>query len=156
MVLDFAVLGAVRADTCRHSARPIRPDRLPDRRRKTSPANWTTDNGQGALRCDISATWRRARAGRADRELERGGAFETKREGQRRAASAAGDADHGPVHSRRSAYGEVWQRSGVHLPVGATELTCFNATQRGFSLARAKQEVFWTATTVRARLFRLY
>lgn len=40
------------------------------------------------------------------------------------------------------AYGEVWQRAGFTCRSEQTGLTCFNAMQRGFSLARAKQEVF--------------
>ncbi len=40
------------------------------------------------------------------------------------------------------AYGEVWQRGGFTCRSEQTGLTCFNAMQRGFSLARSKQEVF--------------
>jgi hypothetical protein len=40
------------------------------------------------------------------------------------------------------AYSEVWQRAGFTCRSEQTGLTCFNAMQRGFSLARAKQEVF--------------
>jgi hypothetical protein len=40
------------------------------------------------------------------------------------------------------AYGEVWQRAGFTCRSEQTGLTCFNAMQHGFSLARAKQEVF--------------
>jgi hypothetical protein len=40
------------------------------------------------------------------------------------------------------AYGEVWQRAGFMCRSEQTGLTCFNAMQHGFSLARAKQEVF--------------
>lgn len=40
------------------------------------------------------------------------------------------------------AYGEVWQRAGFTCRSERTGLTCFNAMQRGFSLARAEQKVF--------------
>jgi hypothetical protein len=40
------------------------------------------------------------------------------------------------------AYGEVWQRGGFTCKSEQTGVTCFNADRRGFSLARAKQEMF--------------
>jgi hypothetical protein len=40
------------------------------------------------------------------------------------------------------AYGEVWQRAGFTCRSEQAGLTCFNAMQRGFSLARARQEMF--------------
>jgi hypothetical protein len=39
-------------------------------------------------------------------------------------------------------YGEVWQRGGFTCTSEQTGVTCFNAERRGFSLARARQEVF--------------
>jgi hypothetical protein len=39
-------------------------------------------------------------------------------------------------------YGEVWQRSGFTCKSEPSGITCFNADRRGFSLARAKQEMF--------------
>jgi hypothetical protein len=44
------------------------------------------------------------------------------------------------------AYGEVWQRAGFTCRSEPTGLTCFNAMQRGFSLARAKHEVVLRAS----------
>src|SRR6185369_6953236 len=38
--------------------------------------------------------------------------------------------------------GEVWQRGGFTCTSEQTGVTCFNADRRGFSLARAKQEMF--------------
>ena len=38
-------------------------------------------------------------------------------------------------------YGEVWQRGGFTCTSEQAGMTCFNADRRGFSLARAKQEV---------------
>jgi hypothetical protein len=40
------------------------------------------------------------------------------------------------------AYGEVWQRGGFTCKSEQTGITCFNADRHGFSLSRAKQEVF--------------
>ena len=40
------------------------------------------------------------------------------------------------------AYGDVWQRGGFTCRSEQTGLTCFNAMGRGFSLSRARQEVF--------------
>jgi len=40
------------------------------------------------------------------------------------------------------AYGEVRQRGGFICRSEQTGVTCFNADHRGFSRARAKQEVF--------------
>ena len=40
------------------------------------------------------------------------------------------------------AYGEVWQRGGFTCRSEQSGLTCFNAMQHGFSLARAEQKVF--------------
>jgi hypothetical protein len=40
------------------------------------------------------------------------------------------------------AYGEVWQRGGFICKSEQTGITCFTANRHGFSLSRAKQEVF--------------
>ena len=40
------------------------------------------------------------------------------------------------------AYGEVWQHGGFTCRSEQTGLTCFNAMGRGWSLSRARQEVF--------------
>ena len=40
------------------------------------------------------------------------------------------------------AYGEVWQRGEFTCKSEQTGVTCFNTDRRGFSLARAKREVF--------------
>lgn len=98
-----------------------------------------TDNGQGVLRCDIMNMETRPRRP-ADCELDYGHAFAMTAKG---AASriCAGDTVMDallPV----LAYGEVWQRAGFTCRSEQTGLTCFNAMQRGFSLARGKQEVF--------------
>ncbi|RTE90372.1 DUF6636 domain-containing protein [Bradyrhizobium sp. LVM 105] len=98
-----------------------------------------TDNGQGVLRCDIMNMESRPRRP-ADCELDWGHAFEMSAKG------AAGRICAGDTVMDASlpvlAYGEVWQRGGFTCRSEQTGLTCFNAMQRGFSLARGKQEVF--------------
>ncbi|MGX1169020.1 hypothetical protein AB7M16_005286 [Bradyrhizobium sp. USDA 372] len=98
-----------------------------------------TDNGQGVLRCDIMNMDARPRRP-ADCELDWGHAFEMSAKG---AASriCAGDTVMDPSLPVL-AYGEVWQRGGFTCRSEESGLTCFNAMQRGFSLARGKQEVF--------------
>jgi hypothetical protein len=98
-----------------------------------------TDNGQGVLRCDIMNMETRPRRP-ADCELDYGHAFEMSAKG------AAGRICAGDTVMDASlpvlAYGEVWQRAGFTCRSEQTGLMCFNAMQRGFSLARNKQEVF--------------
>ena len=76
----------------------------------------------------------------ADCELDYGGAFEMNAEGP------AARICYGDTVMDKSlpvlAYGEVWQRGGFTCKSEQTGITCFNADRRGFSLARAKQEVF--------------
>ena len=98
-----------------------------------------TDNGQGVLRCDIMAIDTRPRRP-ADCDLDYGHAFEMSVKGNA-ARICAGDTVVDPSLPVL-AYGEVWQRAGFTCRSEPTGLTCFNAMQRGFSLARARQEVF--------------
>ncbi|GMO11923.1 DUF6636 domain-containing protein [Bradyrhizobium sp. TM233] len=97
------------------------------------------DNGQGVLRCDIMNMESRPRRP-ADCELDYGHAFEMSAKG------AAGRICAGDTVMDASlpvlAYGEVWQRAGFTCRSEQTGLTCFNAMQHGFSLARGNQEVF--------------
>jgi hypothetical protein len=98
-----------------------------------------TDNAQGVLRCDLMEMDTRPRHS-ADCELDWGHAFEMTVKGSA-GRICAGDSVMDaslPV----LAYGEVWQRAGFTCRSEQTGLTCFNAMQHGFSLARAKQEVF--------------
>ncbi|MCA1478231.1 MULTISPECIES: DUF6636 domain-containing protein [Bradyrhizobium] len=106
---------------------------------KNIACQFFTDNGQGVLRCDIMNMDVRPRRP-ADCELDWGHAFEMSAKG---AASriCAGDTVMDPSLPVL-AYGEVWQRGGFMCRSEQTGLTCFNAMQRGFSLARGKQEVF--------------
>ena len=94
---------------------------------------------QNTLRCDISAMETRPRRP-ADCELDYGGAFEINAKGP------AVRICHGDTVMDKSlpvlGYGEVWQRGGFTCTSEQVGITCFNADRRGFSLARAKQEVF--------------
>ena len=98
-----------------------------------------TDNGQGVLRCDIMAIDTRPRRP-ADCDLDYGHAFEMSAKGSA-SRICAGDTVMDPSLPVL-AYGEVWQRAGFTCWSEQAGLTCFNAMQRGFSLARARQEVF--------------
>ena len=110
---------------------------------KNIACQFFTDNGQandkGLLRCDIMSMEARPRRP-ADCELDYGHAFEMSAKG------TAGRICAGDTVMDASlpvlAYGEVWQRGGFTCRSEQTGLTCFNAMQRGFSLARGKQEVF--------------
>ena len=94
---------------------------------------------QNVLRCDISVMETKPRRP-ADCELDYGGAFEMNAKG------AAARICHGDTVMDKAlpvlSYGEVWQRGGFTCKSEQTGVTCFNTDRRGFSLARAKQEVF--------------
>jgi hypothetical protein len=94
---------------------------------------------QNTLRCDISAMETKPRRP-ADCDLDYGGAFEMNAKG------SAVRLCHGDTVMDNSlpvlGYGEVWQRGGFTCKSEQAGITCFNADRRGFSLARAKQEVF--------------
>ncbi|MDN4986882.1 hypothetical protein KUL72_04885 [Bradyrhizobium arachidis] len=98
-----------------------------------------TDNGQGMLRCNITNMDARPRRP-ADCELDYGHAFEMSAKGAA-GRICAGDTVMDPSLPVL-AYGEVWQRAGFTCRSEQTGLTCFNAMQHGFSLARAEQKVF--------------
>lgn len=98
-----------------------------------------TDNGQGVLRCDVMAIDTRPRRP-ADCDLDYGHAFEMSAKANA-GRICAGDTIMDPSLPVL-AYGEVWQHAGFTCRSEPTGLTCFNAMQRGFSLARARQEVF--------------
>ena len=94
---------------------------------------------QNTLRCDISAMETKPRRP-ADCDLDYGGAFEMNAKGP------AVRLCHGDTVMDRSlpvlGYGAVWQRGGFTCTSEQTGVTCFNTDRRGFSLARARQEVF--------------
>jgi hypothetical protein len=94
---------------------------------------------QNILRCDIAAMETKPRRP-ADCDLDYGGAFEMNARGN------AARLCHGDTVMDGSlpvlAYGEVWQRGGFTCTSEQTGVTCFNTDRRGFSLSRARQEVF--------------
>jgi hypothetical protein len=94
---------------------------------------------QNTLRCDIMEATVTARRP-ADCDLEWGKAFEMRSKGAA-VRLCYGDTVMDPKMPVL-AYGEVWQRGGFTCTAEQTGVTCFNADRRGFSLARAKQEVF--------------
>ena len=98
-----------------------------------------TDNAQGVLRCDLMEMDTRPRRP-ADCELDWGHAFEMTAKGSA-GRICVGDSVMDPSLPVL-AYGEVWQRAGFTCRSEQTGLTCFNAMQHGFSLARAEQKVF--------------
>ncbi|MBB4366089.1 hypothetical protein GGD65_007158 [Bradyrhizobium sp. CIR18] len=106
---------------------------------KNIACQFFTDNGQGVLRCDLMNIESRPHRP-ADCELDYGHAFEMSAKG------AAGRICAGDTVMDASlpvlAYGEAWQRGGFTCRSEQTGLTCFNAMQRGFSLARAEQRLF--------------
>ncbi|WP_298881986.1 DUF6636 domain-containing protein [uncultured Bradyrhizobium sp.] len=106
---------------------------------KNIACQFSSDNGQGVLRCDIMATDALPRRP-ADCELDYGRAFEMSAKGAA-GRICAGDTIMDPSLPVL-AYGEVWQRAGFTCRSEQTGLTCFNAMQHGFSLARAEQKVF--------------
>ncbi|MGY3031515.1 hypothetical protein ACVIIV_000685 [Bradyrhizobium sp. USDA 4354] len=129
------MIGAAHAQDCPIDDRPIgflTPS-------KNIACQFFTDNGQGVLRCDIMNMDARPRRP-ADCELDYGNAFEMSAKGAA-GRICAGDTVMNPSLPAL-AYGEVWQRGGFTCRSEQTGLTCFNAMQRGFSLARGRQEVF--------------
>jgi hypothetical protein len=97
-------------------------------------------DGHKALRCDIGDMENRPPPKPASCDLEWGHSFQVEARG-RAEHSCTGDTQLGqPVPILP--YGEVWQRSGITCKSEQTGLTCFNADRSGFSLSRAKQEVF--------------
>lgn len=93
------------------------------------------NNEQGVLRCDIMNMETSPRRP-ADCELDYGHAFEMSAKGN------AGRICAGDTVMDASlpvlAYGEVWQRGGFTCRSEQTGVTCFNAMQRGFSLASSR------------------
>ncbi|MDA9507371.1 hypothetical protein XI09_22610 [Bradyrhizobium sp. CCBAU 11386] len=110
---------------------------------KNIACQFFADNGQtndkAVLRCDIMNMEARPRRP-ADCELDYGHAFEMSAKGSA-GRICAGDTVMDPSLPVL-AYGEVWQRAGFTCRSEQAGLTCFNAMQRGFTLARAEQKVF--------------
>jgi hypothetical protein len=96
-------------------------------------------DGHKSLRCDVGdKSWRLPKP--ASCEQEWGNSFEVDAKGPA-GPSCTGDTQIGqPL--RVLPYGEVWQRGGITCKSEDSGITCFNADRRGFSLSRAKLEVF--------------
>ena len=94
---------------------------------------------QNTIRCDIAVIETKPRRP-ADCDLEYGQAFEMNAKGP------AGRICYGDTVIDKSlpvlAYGEIWQRGGFTCTSEQAGVTCFNADRHGFSLARAKQDIF--------------
>jgi uncharacterized protein DUF6636 len=97
------------------------------------------DGAQNAIRCDIAVMETRPKRP-ADCDLEYGQAFmmNTKGGAERICYGDALTDKVLPVVP----YGGVWQRGGFTCTSEQTGVTCFNADRHGFSLSRAKQELF--------------
>ena len=94
---------------------------------------------QNTLRCDIMEATVTARRP-ADCDLEWGKAFEMRAKGGAERL-CYGDTVMDPKLPLLP-YGEVWQRGGFTCTSEQSGVTCFNAERRGFSIARAKQDLF--------------
>jgi hypothetical protein len=95
---------------------------------------------QTSLRCDIAQIATRPPRP-ADCELDWGGAFEVSVRGHNAQRICHGDTVKDtslPV----LAYGAIWQRGGFTCTSDQTGLTCFNADRHGFSLSKARQDIF--------------
>jgi hypothetical protein len=97
-------------------------------------------DGHKALRCDIGDMTGTMPPKPRNCDLEWGHSFEVDAKGAAD-RSCTGDTQIGqPLQVLP--YGEVWQRSGITCKSEEAGITCFNADRRGFSLSRAKQDVF--------------
>jgi hypothetical protein len=94
---------------------------------------------QITLRCDIREATVTARRP-ADCDLEWGKAFEMRSKGSSDRL-CYGDTILDPALPPL-AYGQVWRRGGFTCTSEQTGVTCSNADRHGFSLSRARQELF--------------
>jgi hypothetical protein len=106
---------------------------------KNITCQYFAEDKQNALRCDLAAMETKPRRP-ADCELDYGSAFQMNAKGPA-ARICHGDTVMDP-RLPVLGYGEVWQRGGFTCTSEQTGVTCFNAERRGFSLARAKQDIF--------------
>ena len=122
----------------RYGQRPNRPAGFQSPSKNIACAYFDYDK-QNTLRCDIAAIDNKPRRP-AGCDLEYGQAFEMN------AIGAASRICYGDTVIDTSlpvlAYGEVWQRGGFTCTSEQTGVTCFNEDRHGFSLSRAKQEIF--------------
>jgi hypothetical protein len=97
------------------------------------------DGKQNAMRCDIAAMDTKPKRP-ADCDLEYGQAFMMNSKGTAERICYGDALTDKPLPVLP--YGDVWQRGGFTCKAEQTGVTCFNADRHGFSLARAKQEIF--------------
>jgi hypothetical protein len=97
------------------------------------------DGKQNLLRCDIAVIDSKPKRP-ADCELEYGQAFLMHSRGGAERICYGDALTDKPLPV--AAYGEVWQRGGFTCTLEQTGVTCSNADRHGFSLSRAKQELF--------------
>jgi hypothetical protein len=98
------------------------------------------DGTQPAIRCDIAIMDTRPKRP-ASCDLEYGQAFMMHARGGDAERICYGDALTDKVLPV-VAYGEVWQHRGFTCTVEQAGVTCSNADRHGFSLSRAKQDLF--------------
>lgn len=97
-------------------------------------------DGQTTLRCDIGQIATRP-SRPADCDLSWGSAFEVSMRGDNAQRICHGDTVMDPSLPV-VAYGEVWQHGGFTCTSETSGLTCFNADRHGFTLSKARQELF--------------
>jgi hypothetical protein len=97
-------------------------------------------DGHKSLRCDIGDMAAPPPPRPASCDLEYGHSFEVESRGSAM-RSCTGDTQLGQPLAILG-YGEVWQKSGITCKSEQSGVTCFNADRSGFSLSRARQDVF--------------
>jgi hypothetical protein len=97
------------------------------------------DGARNFIRCDIAAMETRPKRP-ADCELEYGQAFMMYSKGGAERICYGDALTDKPLPV--VGYGEVWQHGGFSCTLEQTGVTCTNADRHGFSLSRAKQELF--------------
>jgi hypothetical protein len=97
-------------------------------------------DGHKALRCDVGDKSWTPPPKPANCEQDWGNSFEVQARGTA-GGSCTGDTQIGQPLAVLP-YGEVWQRSGITCKSEQSGVTCFNADRHGFSLSRAKWDVF--------------
>jgi hypothetical protein len=97
-------------------------------------------DGHKALRCDIAEKTGPIPPKPRNCEQDWGNSFEVNAKGQAD-RSCTGDTQIGQT-LRVLPYGEVWRAAASSCKSEESGITCFNADRRGFSLSRAKQDVF--------------
>ena len=97
------------------------------------------DGAKTAIRCDIEAMDTKPKRP-ADCPLEYGQAFMMNARGTAERICYGDALTDKPLPV--VPYGEIWQRGGFTCTPEQTGVTCSNADRHGFTLSRAKQELF--------------